>query len=62
VLGKSGNRTSPVSSLLSCATRTPFLVELLDQAIEIGVAGSKSPCEPVPASLSNFSPSAITSN
>ena len=39
--------------MLSCATRTPLLVELLDQTIEIGVAGSKSPCEPIATSLSN---------
>ena len=37
----------------SCATRTALLVELLDQAIEIGVAGSKSPREPISTAHGN---------
>jgi len=35
----------------SCATRTTLLVELLDQAIEIRVAGSKYPREPISTTL-----------
>jgi len=30
-----------------------MLLELLDHAIEIGIAGSKSPCEPIPTALCN---------
>jgi len=29
------------------------LLELLDHAIEIGIAGAKAPCEPVPTALGN---------
>jgi hypothetical protein len=29
------------------------LLELLDHAIEIGIAGTKAPCEPVPTALGN---------
>ena len=28
-----------------------MLLELLDHAIEIGIAGAKAPCEPVPVAL-----------
>ena len=38
--------------LSNCATRTARL-ELLNHAIEIGIACSKFPCEPVPTSLGN---------
>ena len=34
------------------ATRTALL-ELFDHAIEIGIAGAKATCEPVPTSLGN---------
>jgi len=33
-----------------CVNRT-VLLELLDHAIEIGIAGAKAPCEPVPTAL-----------
>jgi hypothetical protein len=38
--------------LRRCVIRT-VLLELLDHAIEIGIAGAKAPCEPVPAALGN---------
>jgi hypothetical protein len=38
--------------LSNCATRTARL-ELLNHAIEIGIACAKFPCEPVPTSLGN---------
>ena len=31
-----------------------MLLELLDHAIEIGIAGAKAPCEPVPTALGNL--------
>jgi hypothetical protein len=40
------------SCLPRCVPRTSLL-ELLDHAIEIGIAGSKAPCEPVPTALGN---------
>jgi hypothetical protein len=33
-------------------TRT-VLLELLDHAVEVGIAGAKAPCEPVPTALGN---------
>lgn len=36
-----------------CAARTVLLDELLDHAIEIGIAGTKASCEPVPTALGN---------
>jgi hypothetical protein len=36
------------------------LLELLDHLVEIGIAGAKAPCEPVPAALGN--PLAISQN
>ena len=35
-----------------CVIRT-VLLDLLDHAIEIGIAGAKAPCEPVSAALGN---------
>jgi hypothetical protein len=37
-----------------------MLLELLDHAVEIGIAGTKAPCEPVPTALGN--PFAIGDN
>ena len=37
-----------------------MLLELLDHAIEIGISGTKAPCEPVPAALGN--PLAVSDN
>jgi hypothetical protein len=37
----------------SCTTRTALLVELFDQAIEIGVSRSKFPREPISTALGN---------
>ena len=37
-----------------------MLLELLDHAIEIGIAGTKAPCEPGPAALGN--PLAVSDN
>jgi len=42
-----------------CVARTALL-ELFDHLIEIGIAGSKAPCEPVPTALGN--PLAINDN
>ena len=42
--------TCPISG---CFARTVLSGELLDDAIEIGIAGAKATCEPVPASLRN---------
>jgi len=36
--------------LQRCVNRT-VLLELLDHVIEIGIAGAKAPCEPVPTAL-----------
>jgi hypothetical protein len=41
------------TALPRCVTRTAFL-QLLHHAIEIGIAGAKAPCEPVPAALGNL--------
>ena len=38
---------------LSCATPASLLVELFDQAIEIGVPSSKFPREPISSALGN---------
>ena len=42
-----------------CLTRAAPL-DLLDHAIEIGIAGAKAPCEPVPTALCN--PLAVSDN
>ncbi len=38
--------------LLRCFIRT-VLLKLVDHVIEIGIAGAKAPCEPVPTALGN---------
>jgi hypothetical protein len=53
------NRVFGRDSLQRCVTRTALL-ELLDHAIEIGIAGAKAPCEPVPTALGN--PLAVSDN
>jgi hypothetical protein len=51
--------SSRSACLAHCVTRTALL-ELLDHIIEIGIAGAKAPCEPVPTALGN--PLAISDN
>ncbi|MBZ5566919.1 MAG: hypothetical protein LAN64_03615 [Acidobacteriia bacterium] len=41
-----------VCRLSSCVIRA-VLLDLLDYSIEIGIAGAKAPCEPIPTALGN---------
>jgi len=45
--------------LLRCVTRSALL-ELLDHAIEVGISGAETPCQPVSAALSD--PLAVSDN
>ncbi len=48
------DRPVHLALLPRCATQTALLHELLDHAIEIGIAGAKAPCEPVPTPRGNL--------